>query len=169
MGCKCRGPSLTQANVALGARRGDGHKPRGGCAPAPTGEPGARAEGCPCGQVEGDPPAWGVCPCLPPRPRAHPRPRQHLALPVDADVVGVLPARCPVHHGCGSFCVEVETLGQAVEGTGFHTPWERSRGSNGAAKEGEERCREPDLGNSCLTLGPPTPLSGCRHPGGCPC
>lgn len=67
--------------------------------------------------------------------RACPRPRQHLALPVDADVVGVLPARCPVHHGCGSFCVEVEPLGQAVEGTGFHTPWERSTGSNNATKE----------------------------------
>ena len=95
--------------------------------------------------------------------RLYPRPWQHLALPVDADVVGVLPARCPIHHGCSSFCVEVETLGQAVEGTGFHTPWERSRGSNDSAKEREERRREPDLDNSCLTLGLPTPPS-CAWP-----
>lgn len=95
--------------------------------------------------------------------RACPRPRQHLALPVDADVVGVLPARCPVHHSCGSFCVEVETLGQAVEGTGFHTPWERSRGSNDAAKDSEERCGETDLDNGCLTLSLPTPPS-CTWP-----
>lgn len=95
--------------------------------------------------------------------RVCPRRRQHLALPVDADIVGVLPARCPIHHSCSSFCVEVEALSQAVEGTGFHTPWERSRGSNDAAKEREERCGEPDLDNSCLTLSLPMPPS-CSWP-----
>lgn len=57
-----------------------------------------------------------------PLPQAHPKARLHLALPIDTDVVGVLPARRPIHHGCGSLRVEVEALSQAVEGTGFHTP-----------------------------------------------
>lgn len=44
----------------------------------------------------------------------------HLAFPIHTDVIGVLPARRPIHHGCSSLSVEVEALGQAVEGTGFH-------------------------------------------------
>ena len=87
---------------------------------------------------------------------ARPRPQQHLALPVDADVVGVLPTRGPVHHGRGSLCVEVETLGQAVEGTGFHTPWQRSRDSYDATKEREEGHGELELGHGSLILGLPT-------------
>lgn len=73
----------------------------------------------------------GLCPPLP-VPRL---PWQHLALPVDADVVGVLPAGCAIHHGCCSLRVEVETLCQAVEGAGFDTPWARRRHSHGATQQ----------------------------------
>lgn len=95
-----------------------------------------------------------VCLCIP-----IPSVSQHLALPIDADVIGVLPARRPVHHGRRSLCVEVEALGQAVEGTGFNTPWERSRGSKDASNEREERWGEPDLDKGCLILGFPQPPS----------
>lgn len=70
----------------------------------------------------------GVCSC-PPHPGVCPCPSQvsHLAFPVDTDVIAVLPARGPVHHGRRPLRVEVEALGQAVEGTGLDTPWGRSQ------------------------------------------
>lgn len=141
MGCKCRDPALTQAS---GAWRVDRHEHRGGWTRSHS--TGDGAEGCPCQAALLCP--WSVS--------LSPRPRQHLALPVDADVIGVLPTRRPVHHGCCSLCVEVESLGQAVERTGFHTPCERGRGPNDAIKEREERCGDPGLDNGYFTLGLPT-------------
>lgn len=69
----------------------------------------------------------GVCPCPPARGVSLPPEVSHLALPVDTDVVAVLPAGGPVHHGRRPLRVEVEALGQAVEGTGLDTPWGRSQ------------------------------------------
>lgn len=90
----------------------------------------------------------GVCSC-PPHPGVCPCPSQvsHLALPVDTDVIAVLPARGPVHHGRRPLRVEVEALGQAVEGTGLDTPWRRSQEEKRCGKPGG--CpwrRDPDTG-----------------------
>lgn len=80
------------------------------------------------------------CPCPVPAPPG----LSHLALPVDTDVIGVLPARGPVHHGRRPLRVEVEALGQAVEGTGLDTPWGRSTASNGAAKQSRDGENQED-------------------------